>query len=378
MQASAATSTTTTERTLPKARISRSQNNYKQFSNALTYLSVIALIISIVSVGYQSPVDERRPSAGGVAAKAMELEAPSVDQIVAANLAATTAEMADLSIASNVSNLSISLNAKGEMAQNNDTVLSKPQIIEAGDGSILINYRVKAGDTVPSVASRYGISAQTLRWANDLTSDALEADTNILVPSTDGVVYTVRSGDTLESIAGHYKADKDRIVAYNNLELTSIRAGKRLLLPGGILPVDERPVEAPVAPAPSSSSSSGSVAAYGYNAASVGNRYSYGYCTWYAYQRRAELGRPIGSFWGDAVTWAGFASSSGYAVNNSPAVGSVLHDPNSAPPYGHVAVVENVYGDGSIRVSEMNYVGWNVVSYRTISAAEARGYSYIH
>lgn len=353
----------------------QSRKGYKQFSSALIYLSVIALIISIVSVGYQSPIDERR-STNGVAAKAMELDAPSVDQIVAANLAATTAEVADLSVATNVSNLSISLNAKGELAQNNDTVLTKPQIIEAGSNGILTSYRVKAGDTVPSVAAKFGISEQTLRWANDLTSDALEADSTILVPSTDGVVYTVKAGDTLASIASHYGANKDRIVTFNNLELSNIRPGKRLVVPGGVLPEDERPVEA--VPVTGGSGSSYGGYSYGYNAASVGNRYAYGYCTYYVYNRRAELGRPVGSFWGDAVTWAGFASSSGYAVNGTPAVGAVLQDPNAAPPYGHVAVVENVYGDGSIRVSEMNYVGWNVISYRTISAGEAAAYSYIH
>lgn len=261
------------------------------------------------------------------------------------------------------------------MAQTDNTVLSKPQIIEADNDGIIVNYRVKSGDTVPSVAAQYGISSQTLRWANDLTSDALNPGANLVIPTVDGVVYTVKDGDTLASIASKYKADKARIVTFNNLELSKIRTGKRLVLPGGVLPADERPSDA----APATSSSYGGYGgAYGYNAASVGNRYSYGYCTWYAYNRRAELGRPVGSFWGDAVTWAGFAASSGYAVNGTPAVGAVLHDPYSAPPYGHVAVVENVYGDGSIRVSEMNYVGWNVVSYRTISAGEAAGYSYIH
>lgn len=345
---------------------------YKQFSTALTYMSVIALIISLVSIGYQSPVEQQR-AGNSVAAQALELEAPSVDQMLAADLAAGTADVADLSVKSNVANLSISLKAKGELAQTSDNILSKPQIIEADYGGILINYRVVAGDSVPSVAARFGIASQTLRWANDLTSDALEPGRSLLIPSTDGVVYTVQGGDTLAKIARHYQADPKRIETFNNLELGGLRAGKRLVIPGGVLPVNERPSD----PAPTSYVAS--TPSYGYgNAASVGNRYAYGYCTWYAYQRRAELGRPVGSFWGDAVTWASFAASSGYAVNNTPAIGAVLHDPNSAPPWGHVAVVEQVYGDGSIRVSEMNYVGWNIISSRTISAGAARGYSYIH
>lgn len=368
--ASAAQAEQATSLPQPQRRSKSAKLGYKQFSTALTYMSVITLIISLVSVGYQSPVEEQG-GANGVAARTIEIDAPSVDQMVAASLAATTASVADLSIASNVSNLSISLNAKSELAQSNDNILSKPQIIEADYGGILTSYRVVSGDAVGSVASRHGISSQTLKWANNLYSDALEPGKTLLIPSTDGVVYTVKDGDTIASIARHFNANRDRIVTFNNLELGGLRAGKRLVIPGGILPVDERP-SAPAV------SYGGGGTSYGYNAASVGNRYSYGYCTYYVYNRRAELGRPVGSFWGDAVTWAGFAASSGYKVNNTPAPGAVLHDPNSAPPWGHVAVVEEVYSDGSIRVSEMNYAGWNVISSRTISAGAAGSFQYIH
>ncbi|PLS80966.1 CHAP domain-containing protein, partial [Candidatus Saccharibacteria bacterium] len=86
----------------------------------------------------------------------------------------------------------------------------------------------------------------------------------------------------------------------------------------------------------------------------------------------------VGSFWGDAITWKSFAASAGYNVNRTPAPGAVLHDPYSAPPYGHVAIVERVNPDGSIFISEMNYAGWNIISTRTVSAGEVGSYSYIH
>ncbi|MBC7746480.1 LysM peptidoglycan-binding domain-containing protein [Pedobacter sp.] len=302
----------------------------------------------------------------------MEVTNPSVDQIVAADLAASTAQIANLSIASNASNLSISLNAKSDLAQTNDNVISKPQIFQAaGEHRGIIEYVTVVGDTVPSVASKFGISPQTVRWANGLTSDALTLGSKLSITGTDGVVYTVSSSDTIDSIASRYGVDKQRIVTYNDLEASGVVAGQRLVLPGGTLPQNERPGYAVASVAP--------VLRFSANAASVGNRYDYGYCTWYVYNKRAEVGRSVGSFWGNAVSWAGYAASSGYLVNNTPAVGAVLQQGGSvAGGYGHVAFVEQVNADGSIRVSEMNYAGWNVVSSRTIDAGQASAYKYLH
>ena len=52
---------------------------------------------------------------------------------------------------------------------------------------------------------------------------------------------------------------------------------------------------------------------------------------------------------------------------------------SSAGAYGHVAYVESVNSNGSIRVSEMNYGhGPGVVTSRTISASQAASYNFIH
>ncbi len=335
---------------------------------------MVALVASVVSVGYQSPIEQQVASQSDTP-RTMQLDNPSVDQLQAAELAAATAQIANLSVTSNVTNLSITLGAKSELAQVSDTVLSKPQIVQSGTGQRgITEYTVAVGDNAQSVADRFGISKQTLKWANGIASDALTPGSKLAIPGVDGVVYTVKAGDSIDSIATKYASAKERIVTYNDLEISGIVSGQRIVIPDGVLPVAERPETLTArASTPARSTSS-----YYANAAAVGNRYDYGYCTWYAYNRRAELGRPVGSFWGNASTWAGFARASGYLVNNTPEVGAVMQDSYLAGGYGHVAVVESMGADGSITISEMNYAGWNVKSYRTLDAGAASRYNYIH
>ncbi|MFU0766894.1 CHAP domain-containing protein, partial [Staphylococcus warneri] len=104
------------------------------------------------------------------------------------------------------------------------------------------------------------------------------------------------------------------------------------------------------------------------------NLYTAGQCTYYVYDR---VGGKVGSTWGNANNWANAAAAAGYTVNNRPAAGAILQTTQGG--YGHVAYVESVNSDGSIRVSEMNYGhGPGVVTSRTISASQAGSYNYIH
>ena len=113
------------------------------------------------------------------------------------------------------------------------------------------------------------------------------------------------------------------------------------------------------------------------------NNYPWGQCTWYAYQRRAELGLPSSGNFGNGGAWAASASALGYWVDNTPRhVGdAVVFAPGQADAdgaYGHVAVLEKINADGSIEISESNAKGLGVISTRTFSAAEAGKFQYVH
>lgn len=104
------------------------------------------------------------------------------------------------------------------------------------------------------------------------------------------------------------------------------------------------------------------------------NYYNWGQCTYYAFDRRQQLGKSVGNLWGNANNWASAASNSGYKVNHTPEVGAIIQ--SNAGNYGHVGVVERKNPDGSIVVSEMNWQGVGQKSYRTIH--NTGQYNYIH
>lgn len=349
----------------------------------------------MVAISYHPPVKTSLASAetitASVAATAPRAATPAndtaVDQLLATNIAATVSESAGMPITNNVTSLSQSMTVESLLSQTDTNMISKPQIVQpAADSRTAVTYTTVAGDTVPALAQKYGVSAQTIKWANKLTSDALEPGRSLTIPPVDGVVYTVKAGDTIDSVASKYKADKDIVVAFNDLEQTSaLAAGTQITIPGGALPTEEQPGY--VAPRPVVSTTT-AVSNYngGYGSSwtggvSGGNRYAYGQCTWYAYERRAQLGNPVGGMWGNANTWAYAGAASGFLVDGNPAPGAVMANGGG---YGHVAIVEAVNPGVSVSISEMNGYrfggGWNRVGHGDIPWSEAVSgmYRYIH
>lgn len=66
----------------------------------------------------------------------------------------------------------------------------------------------------------------------------------------------------------------------------------------------------------------------------------------------------------------------GYVVDQTPTPYAIMQ--TDAGDLGHVAFVEEVGPDGSWKISEMNYVCWDIVSSRTFTAKQAKDYKFIH
>ncbi len=151
--------------------------------------------------------------------------------------------------------------------------LATPYLITAGESltiptassaptvSSATMYSVRAGDTLSAIAGNYGISANALAVANNLSSPFLlivgqrlvipaaaagsagTVTATATVPSTAAATYVVQPGDTLAGIAGRLGFSLDALVSVNNLTDPSlVRAGQSLALPTGTVPVDQSTV----------------------------------------------------------------------------------------------------------------------------------------
>ena len=211
----------------------------------------------------------------------------SVDQLAAANAVADLAETVNLPTAGDLREATATLSIKKELAQGDTEVISKPQIIQPEKSAQrgIKTYVTKQGDTIDSIAKKFNVTAQTVRWANNTTSDAVEAGKTLIIPMVDGVVYTVKDGDTVEKLAEKYKANPERVALYNDLANgAALAKDTRIVLPGGVLPENEQPgyvASRSGRRGYAGRTTGGAVSgiSYGYARASVGNRYALGNCT---------------------------------------------------------------------------------------------------
>lgn len=126
-------------------------------------------------------------------------------------------------------------------------------------------YTVRNGDTLWSIASRFGLAPSTLVWANSLTNaDVLVVGQPLVIPPVNGTLHRVEQGDTLEGIAERYGVKVDQIVGFaaNGLGGGSAAIpGTDLVIPGGTPPAPPPPIIAE--PAPAEPATAGSAPASG-------------------------------------------------------------------------------------------------------------------
>lgn len=114
-----------------------------------------------------------------------------------------------------------------------DSLLSSaaPFLSGASSRGDIVQYTVKSGDTVSAIAAEFGISPNTIYWANAVGSSIKPGDALIILPLT-GVKHEVKDGDTLESIARLYSADVLAIRDFNKVSGV-LRPGQVLVIPNG-------------------------------------------------------------------------------------------------------------------------------------------------
>lgn len=108
--------------------------------------------------------------------------------------------------------------------------------IERPKNSIISVYVVRSGDTLSGIAKMFGVSPNTILWANDLPrASTLKVGQTLTILPVTGIRYTVKKGDTLSSIAKKYGADVDEVASFNGID-GPLAAGAEIIIPDGEVP----------------------------------------------------------------------------------------------------------------------------------------------
>ena len=107
--------------------------------------------------------------------------------------------------------------------------------VDSTEDSVLsyFSYRVKSGDTISEIASRYDITTDTIISVNNIKSSrTIPIGQYLKIPTQKGILYTVKSdGETPASIAQKYSVDANKVALVNNLqENTSLSKGRTVFV----------------------------------------------------------------------------------------------------------------------------------------------------
>lgn len=175
-------------------------------------------------------------------------------------------------------------------------------------------YTVKAGDSLSSIAAKYGTTYQKIMQLNGLNnylifpgqklkvSGKATSSSRAKASGSSGrtATYTVKYGDSLSAIASKYGTTYQKIMQLNGLTNFFIYPGQKLKVPGG---------------SSSSSSSNNTRSNGGYYSPTFNhqNLYTWGQCTWHVFNRRAEIGKGISTYWWNANNWDNASAEIGRA-----------------------------------------------------------------
>lgn len=116
--------------------------------------------------------------------------------------------------------------------------------LPASSADQIVVYTVQPGDAPGSIAESFGISLNTLLWANDIRNpNLIKVGDQLVILPVSGVKYEVKKGDTVASIAKKFKGDAGDILNFNGLAPDeSLEVGSTVIIPDG-------EISAPAAPA---------------------------------------------------------------------------------------------------------------------------------
>lgn len=113
----------------------------------------------------------------------------------------------------------------------------------------VITYKVGQGDNLATIAKKFSISEDTIKWENNLKDDSLSIGDELRILPVTGIAHKVEAGDTIYTVAKKYNTEPQKIVDFpfnefaGNGENFALVTGQMLIVPDGIKPSEQPTVK---------------------------------------------------------------------------------------------------------------------------------------
>jgi len=117
-----------------------------------------------------------------------------------------------------------------------ESIISAPNplsgVIPSRNGLML--YKIKQGDTISSLSAQFGISLNTIMWANQgVSKSSLRPGQEIVILPVTGVLHRVVAGESFESIANLYSVNLEELRTTNGNSEAALLLGEKIVIPQG-------------------------------------------------------------------------------------------------------------------------------------------------
>ena len=115
--------------------------------------------------------------------------------------------------------------------------------IAPGSGDFQI-YVVQSGDSLSKIAAKFGLSRNTIYWANTSrvpNPSSIRVGLKLLIPPVDGVTVTVKANNTVSGLASKYKVSSQKILVANSMSSAALTVGQLLVIPVAQVPAIPTP-----------------------------------------------------------------------------------------------------------------------------------------
>ena len=212
-------------------------------------------------------------------------------------------------------------------------------------GGEIIVHIVAEGETLSSIAERYGLDVTTILWENDLSENAtLKPGQELRILPVDGVRHKVARGETIYSIGKKYGLDDSQVQVivdypfneFLNDETFELATGQFMMVPDGVPPAKKAPVRTAVTRTIVTTPDAGAVTATGSFVWPASGRITQGFRVYHkAWDIANGGGGPILAADSGTVLVAGWLDGYGYGNRIM-----VDHGNGYVTLYAHLSVIQ--------------------------------------